>query len=241
MTERCQSGLYSDYSWLMLMPSRASSTFRKHGISIRSQLLQLVCLKPRYATKPIIITGHFKFTGASNCQASFNAQLGTYRFQVLFHPRRGCKATEPPCRQPVPQKRHGTDAPRKNMLLISTASLLAERQCARFKAQPFRGRDAARCTRQNIASGSAVRFESGQQRTVELVDDAGYSKPPKESGFVKNTIAANKGRFLCAFTPKAQVVFMCRSQAPKPAPIGRRHRACRRYGRRHPVAADWPQ
>ncbi len=34
-------------------------------------------------------------------------------------------------------------------------------------------RDAARGKRLNIASGSAVRFEPGQQRTVELVDYAG--------------------------------------------------------------------
>ena len=34
-------------------------------------------------------------------------------------------------------------------------------------------RDAARGMRLNIASGSAVRFEPGQQRTVELVDFAG--------------------------------------------------------------------
>lgn len=34
-------------------------------------------------------------------------------------------------------------------------------------------RDAARGKRLNIASGTAVRFEPGQQRTVELVDYAG--------------------------------------------------------------------
>ncbi|MBK7001429.1 MAG: urease subunit beta [Rhodoferax sp.] len=34
-------------------------------------------------------------------------------------------------------------------------------------------RDSARGMRLNIASGSAVRFEPGQQRTVELVDFAG--------------------------------------------------------------------
>ena len=34
-------------------------------------------------------------------------------------------------------------------------------------------RDAARGKRLNIASGTAVRFEPGQQRTVELVDFAG--------------------------------------------------------------------
>jgi urease subunit beta len=34
-------------------------------------------------------------------------------------------------------------------------------------------RDAARGMRLNIASGTAVRFEPGQQRTVDLVDYAG--------------------------------------------------------------------
>ena len=34
-------------------------------------------------------------------------------------------------------------------------------------------RDAAKGMRLNIASGTAVRFEPGQQRTVELVDFAG--------------------------------------------------------------------
>ncbi len=34
-------------------------------------------------------------------------------------------------------------------------------------------RDAAQGMRLNVASGSAVRFEPGQQRTVELVDYAG--------------------------------------------------------------------
>ena len=37
-------------------------------------------------------------------------------------------------------------------------------------------RDAARGMRLNIASGTAVRFEPGQQRTVELVDLAGDRK-----------------------------------------------------------------
>ena len=37
-------------------------------------------------------------------------------------------------------------------------------------------RMAARGMRLNIASGSAVRFEPGQQRTVELVDFAGERK-----------------------------------------------------------------
>ena len=35
-------------------------------------------------------------------------------------------------------------------------------------------RDAARGMRLNIASGTAVRFEPGQQRTVELVELAGH-------------------------------------------------------------------
>ena len=35
-------------------------------------------------------------------------------------------------------------------------------------------REAARSMRLNIASGTAVRFEPGQQRTVELVDIAGH-------------------------------------------------------------------
>jgi urease subunit beta len=37
-------------------------------------------------------------------------------------------------------------------------------------------RDAARGMRLNLASGTAVRFEPGQQRTVELVDFAGERK-----------------------------------------------------------------
>ena len=37
-------------------------------------------------------------------------------------------------------------------------------------------RDTARGMRLNIASGTAVRFEPGQQRTVELVDFAGERK-----------------------------------------------------------------
>jgi urease subunit beta len=37
-------------------------------------------------------------------------------------------------------------------------------------------RDAARGMRLNIASGTAVRFEPGQQRTVEVVDFAGDRK-----------------------------------------------------------------
>jgi urease subunit beta len=37
-------------------------------------------------------------------------------------------------------------------------------------------RDAARGLRLNIASGTAVRFEPGQQRTIELVDLSGERK-----------------------------------------------------------------
>jgi urease subunit beta len=37
-------------------------------------------------------------------------------------------------------------------------------------------REAARGMRLNIASGTAVRFEPGQQRTVELVDYAGRAQ-----------------------------------------------------------------
>jgi urease subunit beta len=37
-------------------------------------------------------------------------------------------------------------------------------------------RDAARGMRLNIASGTAVRFEPGQQRTIELVDLGGERK-----------------------------------------------------------------
>jgi urease subunit beta len=37
-------------------------------------------------------------------------------------------------------------------------------------------RDAARGMRLNIASGTAVRFEPGQQRTIELVDLSGDRK-----------------------------------------------------------------
>jgi urease subunit beta len=37
-------------------------------------------------------------------------------------------------------------------------------------------RDAARGMRLNIASGTAIRFEPGQQRTIELVDLSGERK-----------------------------------------------------------------
>jgi urease subunit beta len=44
-------------------------------------------------------------------------------------------------------------------------------------------RAAARGMRLNIASGTAVRFEPGQQRTVELVDYAGTGQAVEVWGF----------------------------------------------------------
>ena len=49
-------------------------------------------------------------------------------------------------------------------------------------------REAARGMRLNIASGSAVRFEPGQQRTVELVDYAGERKIYGFRGLVQGAI-----------------------------------------------------
>ena len=49
-------------------------------------------------------------------------------------------------------------------------------------------RDAARGMRLNIASGTAVRFEPGQQRTVELVDYAGDRKIYGFRGLVQGNI-----------------------------------------------------
>jgi len=49
-------------------------------------------------------------------------------------------------------------------------------------------RDAARGMRLNIASGMAVRFEPGQQRTVELVDFAGERKIYGFRGLIQGTI-----------------------------------------------------
>ena len=49
-------------------------------------------------------------------------------------------------------------------------------------------RIAARGMRLNIASGTAVRFEPGQQRTVELVDYAGDRKIYGFRGFVQGAI-----------------------------------------------------
>ena len=49
-------------------------------------------------------------------------------------------------------------------------------------------RDAARGMRLNIASGTAVRFEPGQQRTVELVDYAGERKVFGFRGLVQGAL-----------------------------------------------------
>jgi urease subunit beta len=49
-------------------------------------------------------------------------------------------------------------------------------------------RDAARGMRLNIASGTAVRFEPGQQRTVELVDLAGERKVYGFRGLVQGQL-----------------------------------------------------
>ncbi|MDB5890100.1 MAG: urease, beta subunit [Polaromonas sp.] len=49
-------------------------------------------------------------------------------------------------------------------------------------------RDAARGMRLNIASGMAVRFEPGQQRTVELVDFAGERRVYGFRGLVNGAL-----------------------------------------------------
>ncbi len=49
-------------------------------------------------------------------------------------------------------------------------------------------RDAARGMRLNIASGTAVRFEPGQQRTVELVDFAGARVVYGFCGLIQGTL-----------------------------------------------------
>ena len=49
-------------------------------------------------------------------------------------------------------------------------------------------RAAARGMRLNIASGTAVRFEPGQQRTVELVDFAGERKVYGFRGLVQGAL-----------------------------------------------------
>jgi urease subunit beta len=49
-------------------------------------------------------------------------------------------------------------------------------------------RRAARGMRLNIASGTAVRFEPGQQRTVELVDYAGERKVYGFRGMTQGTL-----------------------------------------------------
>ena len=51
-------------------------------------------------------------------------------------------------------------------------------------------RDAARGMRLNIASGTAVRFEPGQQRTIELVDLSGDRKVYGFRGLVQGSIEA---------------------------------------------------
>ena len=49
-------------------------------------------------------------------------------------------------------------------------------------------REAARGMRLNIASGTAVRFEPGQQRTVELVDFSGGRKVYGFRGLVQGAL-----------------------------------------------------
>ena len=49
-------------------------------------------------------------------------------------------------------------------------------------------RTAARGMRLNIASGTAVRFEPGQQRTVELVDYAGERTIYGFRGFIQGAL-----------------------------------------------------
>jgi urease subunit beta len=49
-------------------------------------------------------------------------------------------------------------------------------------------RDAARGMRLNIGSGTAVRFEPGQQRTIELVDLAGDRKVFGFRGLVQGNL-----------------------------------------------------
>lgn len=49
-------------------------------------------------------------------------------------------------------------------------------------------REAARGMRLNIASGTAVRFEPGQQRTVELVDLAGERRVYGFRGLVQGAL-----------------------------------------------------
>ncbi len=49
-------------------------------------------------------------------------------------------------------------------------------------------REAAKGMRLNIASGTAVRFEPGQQRTVELVDIAGERKVYGFRGLVQGAL-----------------------------------------------------
>ncbi|MFL9923797.1 urease subunit beta [Herbaspirillum lusitanum] len=55
-------------------------------------------------------------------------------------------------------------------------------------------RDAAYGMRLNITAGTAVRFEPGQQRTVELVALAGERKVYGFNGLVMGSLAAGKGK-----------------------------------------------
>ena len=59
-------------------------------------------------------------------------------------------------------------------------------------------RSLTRGMRLNIASGSAVRFEPGQQRTVELVDYAGERKVYGFRGLVNGPVDAPKDASIAA-------------------------------------------
>ena len=67
-------------------------------------------------------------------------------------------------------------------------------------------RKTARGMRLNIASGTAVRFEPGQSRTVELVDLAGSRTVFGFRGLVMGALAAKK-------TPAAKAVVGSASKA----------------------------
>jgi len=54
-------------------------------------------------------------------------------------------------------------------------------------------RDAAQGMRLNIAAGTAVRFEPGQQRTVELVDYSGHRAVYGFRALVNGALPAKKG------------------------------------------------
>ena len=55
-------------------------------------------------------------------------------------------------------------------------------------------RAAAHGMRLNLASGTAVRFEPGQQRTVELVDDSGKREVYGFRALVNGALPAVKGK-----------------------------------------------